>query len=540
MAEDLSKKLYVENFDSWKKTILRKRFVDDELEVKVIERGIILPTRNIRFGVFEGGVCDENLNFVAGNYRKYGGGGGGFNILESAYEVDRKDIVQLDEDVIFGGLLAEHFGHFLTESFCRLWYVIEHTELKSKILFVTTLKDGAHRDYTDKFFSLMGIETERIIYVDMPMQCRSITVPEQAQYDWLRMSKKFLLPYQEIKTRVTPSNHKKLYLTRLGFEFAKKHGNVHCFNEKYFEDFFAARGFKPVSMETLDVEEQISLAMGADEIAANIGTLTHWAIFCKPETKFIMLNRTSNYVTRIQAVINNVSGVDWYIVDASKNFLFADRTHGVCMFGANKYWKAFVLYYFGERLNEDEADKYFNDALPDYVNFWLKKYSDSKEQLANSIKDMCNKIVALEREINAERTLLSYQTHVGRKGWGQWKSENQPSNNENQNFDIQAIKINFTQPFHDIYYSVYYNDKEGWSPEVSTAEMAGTIGKSKSITGIKIQLDDAGEKDFDILYRVHKFDGTWTAWAKNGEEIISGGVKLNSIQIKLEDKSEPA
>ena len=44
MAEDLSKKLYVENFDSWKKTILRKRFVDDELEVKVIERGIILPT----------------------------------------------------------------------------------------------------------------------------------------------------------------------------------------------------------------------------------------------------------------------------------------------------------------------------------------------------------------------------------------------------------------------------------------------------------------------------------------------------------------
>jgi hypothetical protein len=88
--------------------------------------------------------------------------------------------------------------------------------------------------------------------------------------------------------------------------------------------------------------------MGADEIAANLGTLTHWAIFCKPGTKFIMLNRTSNYVTEIQTTINKVFNVDWYIVDGSKNFLFADRSHGACLFGFNKHWKAFVADYFGE------------------------------------------------------------------------------------------------------------------------------------------------------------------------------------------------
>lgn len=33
-----------------------------------------------------------------------------------------------------------------------------------------------------------------------------------------------------------------------------------------------------------------------------------------------------------------------------------------------------------------------------------------------------------------------------------------------------------------------------------------------------------------------KFDDTWTDWAKNGEALYSGGIKLNAIQIKLEPK----
>ena len=52
-----------------------------------------------------------------------------------------------------------------------------------------------------------------------------------------------------------------------------------------------------------------------------------------------------------------------------------------------------------------------------------------------------------------------------------------------------------------------------------------------------IRLDEAGAKEFDILYRVHKFDGTWTDWAKNGEAIYSHGQKLNAVQIKLETKT---
>lgn len=229
-------------------------------------------------------------------------------------------------------------------------------------------------------------------------------------------------------------------------------------------------------------------------------------------------------------------------MDASKDFLFADKVLGVCMFGSNRYWKNFVADYFGEQIEEDDDRLHFQDALDEYVTFWLKKYPLEKNfnLYVNSIKGLCNKITSLEQELNKNRPVLNYRVHVGQKGWLSWNVENQPANSIDQKLDIQAIMINFTKPFHDIYYSVYYGGAEGWSKEVKSPGTAGTTGQSKSIMGIKIWLDEAGAKDFDILYRLHKFDGEWTAWGKNGEVIYSCGQKLNAIQIKLESNLKTA
>lgn len=115
-----------------------------------------------------------------------------------------------------------------------------------------------------------------------------------------------------------------------------------------------------------------------------------------------------------------------------------------------------------------------------------------------------------------------------------WVDAGQISNNINRPLDIQAIKINF--PDHKVFYSVYYDDAEGWSQEVTDGQTAGIIGKRKSIYGIKIRLDIADTSKFDVIYRMHTFVGEWTPWAKNGAELLSQGIKLNAIQIKLEPK----
>lgn len=426
----------------------------------------------------------------------------------------------------------------MVEDFCRLWYAVQNPNLKSKILFVS-IKEPPPL-WFDDFFRLMGIDKERIIYVDKPTQCRSVTVPAQSEYnpqwDSVSFTKEFFVPYQAIKSRVTPGKIKKLYLTRTKFDVKNVVPYRKVFNEKYFEDFFKARGFEIVSPEDLSLEEQISLVLGADEIVAILGTLTHWAMFCKPDAKFIMLNRTSapNYP---QGFINETFGIDYFVIDAAKNFMYARHDNGVFLLGSNKYWKEFVADYFGEKIDEDDDISYLEGALDKYVNYWCRKYQDPKnfDIWVQSLSGMCHRIIELERAASKKRPLLSYQTHVASKGWGTWNSEGIFSNPLDQKLDIQAIKIDFAGC--KVHYAVYFNETEGWSAEVAAPEMAGTTGKGKPITGVKIRLDEAGAKDFDILYRLHTFDDTWTPWAKNGEELLSGGVKLNSLQIELKPKA---
>ena len=247
-----------------------------------------------------------------------------------------------------------------------------------------------------------------------------------------------------------------------------------------------------------------------------------------------MINRTNKYVSKTQAAINMLLGLDYYIIDGSKNFMFADRSHGVCLFGANKYWKAFVADYFGEQIYEDDDKEYLEESLDKYIDFWYEKYSNSKERVLDSLKEMCRRIVDIETPPRRSRPSLSYQTHVAFKGWNSWSDENSISNDIKKKRSLQALRINF--PLYDVYYSVYWNEEEGWSEETTKGHTAGTTGKAKPITGIKIRLDEAGAQKFDILYRVHKFDGKWTAWAKNGEELFSQGDKINAIQIKLQAK----
>ena len=135
MAKDLTKRLYVQNVEGWKKILSDGKFSSRKLGVKVVDNGIILPARKHEVKrSYTGGVCDKNFNFIAGYTRKANGKLNHSVQLDSAYEVARDDIVQLDEDVIFGGVLNGHFGHFLTENCCRLWYVLQHPELKLKVL----------------------------------------------------------------------------------------------------------------------------------------------------------------------------------------------------------------------------------------------------------------------------------------------------------------------------------------------------------------------------------------------------------------------
>ena len=191
-----------------------------------------------------------------------------------------------------------------------------------------------------------------------------------------------------------------------------------------------------------------------------------------------------------------------------------------------------VAAYLGVKIYEETAVKAIIKVLANSPREADKQMFDAQDELKQREDLIATRNTPPKSE--EVKPTLTYQTHVHKKGWGDWKNENQISNDLDQQLQIEAIKINF--PDHKVYYSVYYNAEEGWSAEVSNGEQAGTTGKSKPIYGVRIRFDEAGTKKSDILYRVHKFDGNWTDRAKNGEAIYSHGQKFNAIQIKLETK----
>ena len=531
VARSPSNRFYTEDVPNGMPTPSNVFLLDRRAEARIVDKGIILPaqSRADKKG-YEGGACDQNFNFIKESSSCR------YVILNSAYKVERETIEQVDEDVIYGGVAVSHFGHFMADHWSRLWYVVQHPEQKLKVAFL--LMNEGKKPWHDEFFDLVGITSERRIYIDHPMQFRSVIVPGDALIGrHVNYTENFMDPYRYVRDHVDAANIKKVYLSRVAFNKAKANG-THVFGEKYFEDFFARHGFKVVSPETLSIKDQVALIKGADEIACVWGTLSHWAMFCRPGTKLIALNRkrfTPAAINR-QPLINEASGVDYYRIDVYKNFMFVHPNSGVCMLGVTEAWKNFVRDYFGERIDYDD-NIHFNELLDEYIVYWRDHYFKTTH-VVDSLRSLCRRLVALEQMVKIERPTLTCEAHIGKKGWLPADVEGNVIGMLDQQLDIQAIKIKFSAPYYDINYSVYYPD-EGWTEAVSTGKMAGTTGKSKPIFGVKMSLDSVGASKFDIAYRLHNFDGSWSAWRKNGEAITSPKVRLNAIQIKLIERITP-
>ena len=278
--------------------------------------------------------------------------------------------------------------------------------------------------------------------------------------------------------------------------------------------------------------------INAESFASTIGSCSHNSIFLRDGTEAIFIPRAYDKFEYYQQILNQVHPLKEIYIDSSLSIFSESQISGDYFYITSKQLRNF----FGDKFyGYDEEDlKNFSLYVEDMVSKKRIVHLQAKEYYRSILPGFMAQFNEYKNLIapqnQKKRPSLNYKTHVDKNGWGDWIKEEKISNSIDKMRDIQAIKINFAEPFHDVYYAVYYSKKEGWSKEVATAEQAGTTGKSKAIKGIKIRLDDEGAKKFDILYRVHKFDDKWTAWAKNGEELLSDGQKFNALQIKLEDK----
>ena len=349
-----------------------EKFVYDT-DVDELGNGIILPLRRCldhNPGISEGGVCDHNFKFIAGYSRSTNK-----NRIKTQGCVIRSYQTAvnktLDETVVYGDIICNHFGHFLMDSFSRLWYAVKHKNENLRYAFIAS-GNFELQDYHVKLLGFLGIDESRLLIIKEPTQFKRIIIPKQAWYTASGYNTElFNYVWDEIRSKITPKKFKKVYLSRSKYKYHD------IFGEEFFENFFGSHGFKIIYPELLPIEDQVAYISGADEVACIYGTLAHHALFAKDGTKFIFLLRYSMPVgAQFQSYIHSAKNIDFAYIDTALTiFPNFHASYAGYLIGPTAYWNNFLYKEYGIE-NQTDIFSFLdstNIKLGSYIKLFIEK-----------------------------------------------------------------------------------------------------------------------------------------------------------------------
>lgn len=261
--------------------------------IKIIPNGIITSLSKSQDGGYdyfcEGGVLCENGEFVEESqqlrYNDYGTGKyKAWNIAPT--NINSNDIETKNYDICYCGIIHGAFGHLLTETISRLYYVVGSNPA-IKCAFLTQGGYVPFQFY--EFLELLDIAKERIEFIDKPTQYKNVIVPttsftlhKEIKDDFLVVIDKMLsnIPYKQ--------NIDKLFLSSGGFQQRR-------LNEKVIEQIFNKNGYKSFQPEQMSLKEQISYIKSAKELVTTEGTSSHMSLFLNKNAQLVVLKRQTEY-----------------------------------------------------------------------------------------------------------------------------------------------------------------------------------------------------------------------------------------------------
>jgi len=348
-------------------------FQDRALSAVTVENHIVLPLRQERVDVrgakFLGGIVNEGMEFYAPSAHihdldcELGS-------LKEGYAVDLSTVVSDERTVIWGGVLFDHFGHFLCESLNRLWYVVKHPEEKHSVVFICE-KARAISSSVRSLLELMGLSGERLILIDRPTRFARIIVPEPSSVLTGFYTKEFVLPYRAMSTGIEAKPFGKVYFSRRKFR-----GGIRIYGEDRLEKVFKANGYQVVYPEQISLKEQIAYVKGAKEIACVMGSAAHLSLFAAPKTKLIVLERTE-HINKEQILINQAMELDWYSVGANMNYLPVGHEFSPILMGITDEVAAFFTDH-GFKFDAKDVNRISDKYVRRFNQAWLSRYSSYK------------------------------------------------------------------------------------------------------------------------------------------------------------------
>lgn len=350
----------------------KEYFQEQGSSVSEVENAVVLPLKK-NFNekgnsFFQGGVVDAEGNFfdacahIHSLENEIGS-------LKTSYDFKEKDVISDDGTVIYGGILFDHLGHFLTESTTRLWYAIEHAEQKYPIVFLKEMTRPFGPQIL-QFFDLLGL-SGRVLCLDRPTRFKKVIVPSVSSIFAASYNDKFMSPFRTAAAAVKAETYEKIYLSRRKFKTGIK-----IFGEDKLEKAFKTNGYKIIYPEKLTLKKQIAYIKGAKEIASVMGTATHLSLFANKNTKNIVLER-SEVIVYEQILINQAVGLDWYSVSASQNYLPVGHEFSPLLIGITDHVAEFFKNN-GFAFDQKDINKIPDKAIRQFNRSWFSRYSANK------------------------------------------------------------------------------------------------------------------------------------------------------------------
>lgn len=134
---------------------------------------------------------------------------------------------------------------------------------------------------------------------------------------------------------------------------------------------------------------------------------------------------------------------------------------------------------------------------------------------------------------------LAYSAHVSNIGWQNEVYDGKTAGTVGQSKALEGLKLNILKEEYNgnIEYQAHVANV-GWQEWKKNGELAGTTGKSFAIEAMKIKLTGELVEKYDIYYRVHVQNFGWLDWTKNGQMAGTAGYgyRVEAIEIRLVNK----
>lgn len=172
---------------------------------------------------------------------------------------------KLHGEYIWGGYFFTHFGHFLTESLARLWYIQQNPDLP--ILWTRFWSKFEMKPHNEEILKLLNVKNE-IILINEVIEVETLRLPDPGA----------VLPYfyepeyiqsLGVLPAIPTQKGKKVWLSR------SRLSATNIINEAFIENYLAAKGWMIIHPEECSVQYTVNHINSAEIVAGPDGSAFH-------------------------------------------------------------------------------------------------------------------------------------------------------------------------------------------------------------------------------------------------------------------------